>query len=90
MSTTIITRAVDEDVEKAFRQFVARKYGTEKGVLSKATEDAYKKLMEEDLVEFHRRRAIERLEKGINIGFKGYKSRSELYESRLKKQLPRH
>jgi hypothetical protein len=90
MSTTIITRAVDEDLEKAFREFVARTYGTEKGVLSKATEDAYRKLMEEEKQEQLRRRAIERLEKGFNLGFKGYQSRDEIYADRLRKQFPRH
>ena len=89
MNTTI-TRSVDEEAEKEFRAFVARKYGTGKGALSKATMDAYKKLIEAEEIEKHRRNAIEILEKGFNIGFKGYKHRSELYEPRLSKQLPRH
>lgn len=80
MSTTIITRAIDEVLEKAFREFVARTYGSEKGVLSKATEDAYKKLMEENEQERLRRRALEILNKGFVMGKLNYKTRAELYE----------
>lgn len=87
---TIVTRSISDETEKAFRKFVSLKYGEGKGALSRATEDAYQKLMEEDKAEYYRRRAIERLEKGYKIGFRGYKTRSELYESRIRKQLPRH
>lgn len=79
MSMTI-TRSIDENAEKQFRAFVARKYGTGKGVLSQATMDAYKKLIESEEIEGLRRRAIERLEKGYNIGKIRYKTRTELYE----------
>ncbi len=80
MKTTVITRAVDQELEKAFREFVARTYGNEKGVLSRATGDAYKKLMEENEQERIRRRALDILNKGFKMGKLNYKTRAELYE----------
>ena len=83
MSTTI-TRSVDENAEKEFREFVARKYGAGKGTLSRATMDAYKKLIEEDEQERLRRSALEILNKGFKLGKLNYKTRAELYERDLR------
>ena len=76
----IVTRSIEDRIETEFRKFVAMKYGTEKGALSRATEDAYKKLMEEDNQEKLRRRALEILDKGFKMGKLKYKTRAELYE----------
>lgn len=86
----IMTISVDNQKEEAFRKAVAVKFGTEKGSISKGMEWGMEKVIEDVELETLRRRAIERLEKGMKIGFKGYKKRSELYEPRLSKQLPRH
>ncbi len=86
----IMTISIDDQKEEAFRKAVAKKFGTEKGAISKGVEWGMEKVIEDVGLENLRRRAIERLEKGYKIGFNGYTHRSELYESRLRKQSPRH
>ncbi len=80
MHMGIITTSIDDYVEENWRSFVKRTYGKGKGVLSQATMDAYKKLMEENEQERLRRRALERLEKGFRMGKILYKTRAELYD----------
>ena len=86
----IMTISVDDTKEEAFRKAVAKKFGEGKGSISKGVEWGMEKVIEDVEFEALRRRALERLEKGYKLGFKGYKRRSELYESRIRKQLPRH
>ena len=86
----IMTISVDDSIEERFRKAVAKKFGEEKGAISKGVEFGMEKVIEDVDLEDLRRRAIQRLEKGYKLGFKGYTNRSELYEPRLRKQFPRH
>ena len=76
----IMTSSVDDAVESRFREAVAARYGREKGSLKKGLEFAMEKLIEDVQFEDQRRRAIERLEKGFNLGQRKWKTREDMHE----------
>ncbi len=76
----IMTISVDDKKEEAFRKAVAKKFGTEKGAISKGVEWGMEKVIEDVALENLRRRALERLEKGFDMGKIQYKTRAELYD----------
>ncbi len=86
----IMTISASNNAEEAIRTYAQRKYGSRKGALKKAVDEAFLKVAEEDEQEQLRRRAIERLEKGFHLGRITYKSRDELYDERIGKYLRRH
>jgi hypothetical protein len=77
-----ITISVKDEVEDFWRRYAKSKYGNTKGSLARAAEEAFGELRRSDEQERVRRRALEILEKGYAIGFKGWKNRSEMYASR--------
>lgn len=78
-----MTISVKDDTENFWRRYAKAKYGETKGSLGKAAEDAFGMLCGSDEEERLRRRAIQILEKGYDISFRGWKKRSDLYASRL-------
>ncbi len=82
-----MTFSTDDNTEQLIRDLAKMRHGKVKGAIAATIREGIEKLKEEHDTEFYQRRAIERLEKGFNIGFKGYKSRNELYEHRLGKYV---
>ncbi|PLW79683.1 hypothetical protein C0585_06845 [Candidatus Woesearchaeota archaeon] len=80
-----ITVNVSDETEKMFREAVKQNIGIGKGVLGKAIGEAMNMWAEEKEREERRRKAIERLEKGFDLGNFSYKNREELYGDRFKK-----
>lgn len=76
----IMTISVDDDKEEAFRKAVAKKFGTEKGAISRGIEFGMDKVIEDVEFETLRRRAIERLEKGFNMGKRLWKTRDDMHD----------
>lgn len=76
----IMTSSVDDSVESRFRKAVAIRYGHEKGSLKKGLEFAMERMIEDVEFEDQRRRAIERLEKGFDLGQKKWKTRDDMHE----------
>ncbi len=80
--------SVDDKKETEIRHYAQQLYGGKKGSLSEFVWNAIAHYIEEIRKEEKRKAAHKRLiqwmKKGINIGYKRYKTRSELYEHRLK------
>jgi len=73
--------ALNEEDEKLMRSLAKRKFGGKKGSLSKVVSEALHKYSEEDEWEKERRKFIDVLGKGVNLGgYKMYKNRSEIYD----------
>ena len=86
MGTMTIT--VGDETEKKFREFVRSKYGTGKGKLGKAIDEALNKLISEDEERKLREEAIRMMEKGLYKVGKNYTfRREEAYENRTRKIL---
>lgn len=81
--------SVDDEKEKEIRKYAQEIYGGKKGSLSEFVWAAIADYISHVKKDHERKAAVKRMlarmEKGISIGFKGYKSRDEIYESRLKK-----
>lgn len=80
---TTITVNVDDEIYEKFRKFAAEERNGKKGFLGDAITEDMKKHVEEKEQEAIKKRLLERLRKGVNVGFKGYKHRSELYDERV-------
>ena len=80
-----ITISVRDETEQRFRKAVRKTIGTGKGTLGKAVTEAMEKWVEELEQAEVRKRALATLEKGFQLGFKGYRKRSELYDNRIHK-----
>lgn len=77
---TNVLISLDEEHEALLRKLAQEKYASKKGSLSKVVSEA----LDELELKKKRKRAkshfIQEMEKGYNIGFKGYKKRSEIYD----------
>ena len=83
-----MTINVSDEMEKKFREFVKSKYGTGKGKLGKAIDEALNKLISDDEEQKLREDAIRMMEKGLYKVGKNYTfRREEAYENRIKKIL---
>ncbi|HLC71171.1 MAG TPA: ribbon-helix-helix domain-containing protein [Candidatus Nanoarchaeia archaeon] len=80
--------SVDDEKEKEIRKYAQEVYGGKKGSLSEFISQAVTNYILSIKKEYERKaahkRLIERMKKGLDIGYTGYKTRSELYEHRLK------
>ena len=75
-----ITVGVNDKTEEKFRRAVKNTIGEGKGKLGQALNEAMEKWAQEAEQEVIRKRALEKLEKGFNMGKTLYKHRNELYE----------
>lgn len=83
-----ITINVSDEMEKKFREVVKSKYGTGKGKLGKAIDEALNKWISEDEEQKLRDEAIKMMEKGLYKVGKNYTfKREEAYENRIRKIL---
>ncbi|MBI2141045.1 hypothetical protein HYU16_01335 [Candidatus Woesearchaeota archaeon] len=82
-----ITVNVDDEVYQKFRENAAQARNGKKGFLGDAITEAMRNHVEENEQEVIKKRLLERLRKGVNVGFKGYKCRSELYDERVERIL---
>lgn len=80
---TTITVNVDDEVYGKFRKLAAEERNGKKGFLGDAITEDMKKHVEEKEQEVIKKRLLAMMRKGIRLGFKGYKSRDELYEDRM-------
>ncbi len=78
--TETMTVNVGAESAHRFRKTVKNVLGKGKGMLGKAATEAFGLWVREKELEVVRRRAIETLNKGFNMGKKLYKSRDELYD----------
>lgn len=83
-----MTINVSDQIEKKFREVVKCKYGTGKGKLGKAIDEALNKWVSEDEEQKLREEAIRMMEKGLYKVGKNYTfRREEAYENRIRKIL---
>lgn len=82
-----ITINVDDGVYEKFRRLAAEEKNGKKGFLGDSVTDAMNKYVEENEQEAIKKRLLAAMKKGVRIGFKGYKSRDELYADRMDKLL---
>ena len=75
-----ITINVDKETKEMFKETVREEYGLRKGQLGRAVNEALKKWVEEKRQIEIAERQLALMKKGFNLGFKGYKSRDELYD----------
>ena len=75
-----ITINVERKTKETFKDTVRREYGLRKGQLGRAVNEALIKWIEEKKQTSIAKRQMKLMEKGFNLGFKGYKNRAELYE----------
>jgi len=80
MKMKTITVNVDEEVEEKFRKLASATYGRRKGFLGKALTEAMREWEKKKIETDNVARAMQLLEKGINMGGIKYKSRDELHE----------
>ncbi|MFA4980706.1 MAG: hypothetical protein WC589_24565 [Sphingobacterium sp.] len=75
--------SVDDEKEKQIRAYAQEVCGGKKGSLSAFVWQAIAQYISQTKKEYEReaarKRIIERMKKGLDIGFTGYKKRSELY-----------
>lgn len=76
----IITISVEDEVEARFRKWAAERFRNKKGFLGNAVTEAMKDKLKENEQKKIAEEAIALMNKGLKLGFKGYKSRDELYE----------
>jgi len=72
--------ALDDEHEALLRKMAQKKYASKKGSISKIMSEALDELAEQEKRKKAKSRLIQKMEKGYNIGFKGYKKRSEIYD----------
>ncbi len=84
---TTITVNVDDEAYGKFKKLVAEERNGKKGFLGDAISESMRKYNEEREQEAAKKRLLALMKKGIKLGFKGYKSRDELYEDRMAKIL---
>lgn len=73
----IMTISVPDEVEKKFRERVSQVYGKKKGVLGQAIAQAMEEwTAKRDSVH----KALELLDRGLDLGGTTYKTRSELHD----------
>ncbi|MEK6854565.1 MAG: hypothetical protein AABX60_04465 [Nanoarchaeota archaeon] len=80
---TTITVNVDDEVYEKFRKLAAEERNGKKGFLGDVITEDMKKHVEEKEQEAIKKRLLAMMRKGVRLGFKGYKSRDELYEDRM-------
>ncbi len=81
--------SVSQEKENEIRKYAQEVMGGKKGSLSDFIWEAVSSYINNLKKEHERQAAVERMlsrmRKGMHIGFKGYTSREELYEPRIKK-----
>ena len=75
-----MTINIDEKTGKRFRETVRKEYGSKKGYLGRAVNEALSRWVKEKEKKEISERQLSWMKKGFNLGFKGYKSRDELYD----------
>ncbi len=82
-----ITVNVDDDVYEKFRKLASEARDGKKGFLGDAITVSMMNYVEQATQEAAKKRLLALMKKGIRLGFKGYKSRDELYEDRMEQIL---
>ncbi len=72
--------SLDKDHEALLRKLAQKKYSSKKGSISKVMSEALDELASKEKRKKAKSHLIQEMEKGYNIGFKGYKKRSEIYD----------
>ncbi len=80
MAARVLTISVSEDVERKIRKLAKEKFGGKKGSIAKVISEAVEKQTVSKEQEELRKKALEMLEKGWDMGKILYKKREELYE----------
>lgn len=75
-----VTMALEDVDEERLRRFAKEKFGGGKGSMAKVVAKSLLKLEQEDKREAARKRLLESLKKGFNLGGLAVKHRSEFYE----------
>lgn len=83
----VITISVDDEVYERFRKIAAEERNGKKGFLGSAITENMKRYVEEKEQDAIKKRLLAMMKKGVRIGFKGYKVRSEFYEKRMERIL---
>ena len=77
-----ITISISDETAHQFREYVQRKMGQRKGVLSKAVERALQQWIHEQKQRQIGQEMIDLMEQGIDMGGIKIRSRGELYDRR--------
>ena len=78
-----ITVNVDDEAYELFRKLAFDELNGKKGFLGDVITEQMKKYVEERQQNAAKKRLLALMKKGIRLGFKGYKSRDEIYEDRM-------
>lgn len=77
-----ITINVDNETESIFREAAKDEYGLGKGKLGRAVSEALELWIEEKKQVQIKKRQLELIKKGFNLGKRDFKSRDDLYDRR--------
>ena len=74
--------SLDDEHEELLRTLTKERYGGKKGSMSKVVQAALDELKKNAKRETAKKKLLQMLEKGLDLGFKGkaYESRDELYD----------
>ncbi|MBI2148586.1 hypothetical protein HYU23_02810 [Candidatus Woesearchaeota archaeon] len=74
--------SLNQEEEDLLRNMAQKKYGSKKGSISTIIKEALNELKTKEKRENAKRKFLETIEKGINLGFKGkvYSKREEIYD----------
>lgn len=75
-----ITINIDKRTKEMFRETVEKEYGLRKGQLGRAINEALMKWVEDKRQRKIAEELKDLMKRGFNLGFKGYKSRDDLYD----------
>ena len=78
-----ITVNISDETESFFRDTVKKELGEGKGKLGSALDEAMKSWAKEEEQKEIKERLIKTMRRGLNLNFKGYKKRSELYDRKI-------